>query len=163
MKNLLVLLSLLLTPAYLTASSVIGDLADEIAVMQDGDQLHLGYSFEGCFGPYYRGSFDFELIGDTIHFVSKSYHHNEKEPFVEAGKYERGRLVDLLDRSRERKSTEILGNVINYRITGGGEEFHQGVDRIDQRHFIEFFHPFTQVFAPKEFVIPKLSSGGIAH
>jgi len=146
------------------SSSVIEHLADEIAVMQEGDDLHIGYTFEGCYGPYHRGSFDLLLQQDTIHFVSKSYDSNEKEPFVESGKYHRDRLVDLLDEAKKEESSEILGNVINYAISSQGETYHKGSDRIAQRHFIELFHPFTSLFKPKkEFAIPKISSGGFVH
>ena len=145
-------------------ASVILDLADEIAVMQEGDQLHLGYTFEGCYGPYHRGSFDLTMLEDTVHFVSKSYDGDSKEPFVEAGKYHRDRLGALLDEASKEQSTEILGNVINYQISSHGQIHQKGTDRIAQRHFIELFHPFTSLFKSKEdFVIPKISSGGFVH
>ena len=149
---------------YAQEGSVIIDLADEIALMQDGDRLHLGYTFEGCYGPYHRGGFDLTMERDTIYFVSNSYDNNEKEPFVESGKYHRDRLVELLDLAKTEESSEILGNVINYKIAAGEKIYHEGTDRIAQRHFIELFHPFTSIFKPKEeFAIPKISSGGFVH
>ncbi|MBK8504914.1 MAG: hypothetical protein IPL46_23480 [Saprospiraceae bacterium] len=149
---------------FLVSFSVIADLQDHLAGLEDGDQLSFEYSFEGCYGPYHHGRIDFNSISDTIFYTEKSYDDKGKEGLSQSGKYERSRLLDLLRHAEKTKSKEIYGNTITYRIAINTNEIRRGADRIEQRHFIEIFQPFTSVFSKgRNTVIPGLKTGGFVH
>jgi hypothetical protein len=148
----------------LMSFGVVDDLRDHIEGMEQGKEMLLEYSFEGCYGPYHHGTIEMRLENDTVYFVEKSYDHQGENAITQAGKYHRERLLDLLQKAQKRNSGEIYGNTITYRISSGSGEVMTGADRIEQRHFIELFHPFTSIFPSngKE-VIPGLKTGGFKH
>ncbi len=148
----------------LSSFTVIEDLSDQISGMKEGDKMMLEYSFEGCYGPYHHGTIDMSFKNDTIFYVEKSFDHTGKNAITQAGRYDRKQLLDLLRQAGKKKSDEVLGNTITYRISSGSMEILKGADRIEQRHFIELFHPFTSIFPPaQEEVIPGLKTGGFVH
>ena len=154
----------LLGSLFLYSFSVIDDLHDHLAGIDEGETLNLEYSFEGCYGPYHHGRIDLRYMSDTIYFVQKSFDDKGEEGLTQSGKYQRSQLLDLLKQSVRSKSKEILGNTITYRITINNQERLKGADRIEQRHFIEIFQPFSSVFSNDQNpVIPGLKTGGFVH
>lgn len=148
----------------LSSFTIIEDLSDQVSGMKEGDKMLLEYSFEGCYGPYHHGTIDMSFKNDTIFYVEKSFDHTGKNPITQAGKYERSKLLHLLNQAGKKKSDEVLGNTITYRLSSDSREILKGADRIEQRHFIELFHPFTSIFPPaQEEVIPGLKTGGFVH
>jgi hypothetical protein len=149
---------------FLMSFSVIDDLHDHLARLEDGDKLNFEYSFEGCYGPYHHGRVDFSYVSDTIFFVETSYDHSGKEGLTQSGKYFRSKLLELLKQSEKSRSKEILGNTITYRISVNTQENLRGADRIEQQHFIQLFQPFSSVFSKGQNpVIPGLKTGGFVH
>ena len=148
----------------LMSYTVIEDLRDHLAGLEDGDELNLEYSFEGCYGPYHHGRIDFKYMSDTIYFTETSYDHAGKKGLTQSGKYLQSKLLDLLKQSEKSKTREILGNTITYRISVNDRESLRGADRIDQHHFIEIFKPFSSVFSKGvNPAIPGLNTGGFVH
>ncbi len=160
-KDLLIILCSLLYLGQAQASGIFSSLIGQIENLHDGDRLLVEYSFEGCFGPYHHGSIEMILKGDSIHFLERSFDHNDREGISQSGKYERTDLIKLLEKKGEQRSSEIYGNVLNYRFILDGQLLEKGADRIEQRHFISLFQPLTSIFTdpdfplknkPKEFV-----------
>ncbi len=127
----------------LQANSVIGDLESKILDLEESEELVMKYTFVGCFGPYHQGSFHLTMKKDTIHYLSKSIDKSTGQSINQAGKYARSHLLILLAESKNQAASEILGNSIHYQFETNGELMDKGTDYIDQRHFIEIFHPFT--------------------
>ena len=156
--------SLLVGLCFFSSFSLVEDVSDHLSAMETGDELLFEYSFEGCYGPYHHGTIHFTAEHDTIHYLEKSFDDKGDQGISQSGKYHREDLLDLLAKSKERNSKEILGNTITYRISRDGVEMTKGADRIEQRHFIEIFHPFSNVFPiSKTSVIPGLKTGGFVH
>lgn len=148
----------------LFAGAVIEDLTDQVVQMRDGDILKMEYNFAGCFGPYHHGSIEMELRADTVYYLSSSFDEKGKQPFNQAGKYHHEYLIKLLKKAQKKKSSEVLGNTISYRLISNGDVTVEGADKIEQRHFIELYHPFSSIFKPKSAdIVPKVSSGGFVH
>ena len=148
----------------LFAGAVIEDLIDQVGHLHSGDVLKMEYNFAGCFGPYHHGSIEMELIEDTVYFLSSSFDEKGGQPFNQSGKYQRDQLLQLLKKTLSRKSTEVLGNTISYRIILNDNMVVEGADKIEQRHFIELFHPFSNIFQKRtpDF-IPNINNGGFVH
>lgn len=141
-KYLLIIFSII-GWSSLQANSVIGDLESKIVALEEGESLIMKYTFVGCFGPYHQGSFHMTVENDTIHYLSKSVDKSTGQSINQAGKYARAHLLKLLAESKDQAASEILGNSIHYQFETNGELVDKGTDYIDQRHFIEIFHPFT--------------------
>ncbi|MBX2815813.1 MAG: hypothetical protein KTR24_07440 [Saprospiraceae bacterium] len=164
MRSVLSVIALILSLPLWAQHPLTTLIADEVAILQEGDTLKVIYTFEGCYGPYHHGEIFMTLKGGEIHSLSKSYSDRSKAPMVESNVVAQGRLVGNLDEAGKKESSEILGNVINFRIMMGEEMLHRGKDRIAQRHFIEVFHPFTSTFQPTQRpLIPKISTGGFVR
>jgi hypothetical protein len=164
MKQLAQIVILLFATLGIFSFSVIPDLRDHLAGLNDGDKLSFEYSFEGCYGPYHHGRIDFNAVADTIFYTEKSYDDKGQEGLSQSGKYERSRLLDLLTQSEKTKSEEIYRNTITYLISINADEKLRGADRIEQRHFIGIFQPFSSVFQKEQNkVIPGLQTGGFVH
>ncbi len=148
----------------LPASSVIEDLMEQVDRMAENDKITLDYTFEGCFGPYHHGRIKMVLKADTIYYINHSYDGNNTEPLSQAGKYQKNHLMELLEAEKKKAASTVIGNTIDYKIKSDEEEITHGSDHIEQRNFIELFHPLTSIFKPeKKSIIPKLSSGGFVH
>ncbi|NND31034.1 MAG: hypothetical protein HKN76_00495 [Saprospiraceae bacterium] len=148
----------------LFAGAVIEDLTDQILQMRNGDLLKMEYNFAGCFGPYHHGSIEMEMKADTIYYLSSSFDDKGKQPFNQSGKYHRDQLIKMLKKAQKQKSNEVLGNTISYRLISNGDIAVEGADKIEQRHFIELFHPFSNIFQKKTpDLIPKINNGGFVH
>ena len=163
-KAATMLLALTFSAPCLFAGAVIEDLTDQVVQMQEGDVLKMEYNFEGCFGPYHHGSIEMELSADTVYYLSSSFDDKGEQPLNQAGKYHRDQLIKMLKKAQKKKSSEVLGNTISYRLISNGDTTVEGADKIEQRHFIELYHPFSSIFIPKSAdIIPKVSSGGFVH
>ena len=127
----------------LSQESVIVDLEDQIIQLEEGEKVIMKYNFVGCFGPYQKGSFEFTLQEDTIQYLSKSFDNKSGQSINQAGQYDRAHLLQLLEDAKGKKSSEILGNSIHYEFKLSEQGTKTGTDYIDQRHFIQLFHPFT--------------------
>ncbi len=162
-KTLLFLLGLTL-PIMVLAEGLINDLRSEINNLQEGDVVMLEYTFEGCYGPYHHGSITIEMKNGNLEYLTKSYNHQNKEGISQAGSYEPNQLHKLLNQAESKSSSTVFGNAISYRLSSSGEELATGADRIEQRHFIGLFEPFTSVFSKEQpDIVPKISSGGFVH
>ena len=168
-RNMIMRLTLLFLACFLMttaafAEGIISDLRSEIENLQQGEMVLLEYTFEGCYGPYHHGSITIEMKNDKLEYLTKSYDHRNKEGISQAGSYERQQLVQLLNKAEDQTSSEVFGNAISYRLSDGHGELYSGADRIEQRHFISLFEPFTSII-PKEQkdIVPKISSGGFVH
>ncbi len=139
------------------------DLTDHIRGMGDEDTILFEYSFEGCFGPYHHGSIEFTLKQDTIHYHEKNFDDKGEESVSQSGTYAKSDLLRLLRKADEKQSSEIFGNTITFQITDSEGEVTKGADHIVQRHFIEIFHPLSNVFRADQPRIPGLKNGGFVH
>ncbi len=156
--------TLILAALMLMSFGVVDDLRDHIGGMEPGETMLLEYSFEGCYGPYHHGTIEMRLENDTVYFVEKSFDHDGRNAIIQSGKYHREQLLNLLQKTSRKNSSEIYGNTITYRLSTSAGEIITGADRIEQRHFIELFHPFTSIFSLDEKeVIPGLKTGGFKH
>lgn len=142
-------------------ASISEDLVAQINKMQEGDQLSLRYTFEGCFGRYHDGLIEMEMIEGIIHYKNHSYADQKAEAFTQAGSYPRAALISRLKSTSQLDSKTIYGNQINYEINATGQRSVRGTDRIEQRNFITIFHPFSTFDKNQDqMIIPGLSTGG---
>lgn len=143
---------------------IIDDFQNEIAALDEGDQIVLEYTFEGCYGPYHHGSISVVKKAGKLEYLTKSFNHKNVEGLSQAGKYEPEQLQELLIQAKNKTSSTVFGNAISYRLSDGKDEILRGADRIEQRHFIELFEPFTSIFKEdQKSIIPKVSSGGFVN
>jgi len=158
-KYFLTLFGLLLAAGGIQAS-LLEDLQTHVHMMQDGDQLTLSYTFEGCFGPYHHGEIEMEMKGGTIHYKNHSYANKKTEAFTQSGNYTKRTLISKLESAAQNASKTIYGNRINYRIDDG-HKASQGSDSIEHSEFVKIFHPYQTFLKDQdEMVIPGLSTGG---
>ena len=144
--------------------NLIDDLTTQLLTMQEEENILVTYTFEGCYGPYHHGTIDMHLKNDTIYFVERSYDDQGKKELTQSGRYHREHLIDKLNQASKKKSPEILGNRINYRISKGNELVSETWDRIEQQHFIDIFRPFSSVFTKRgSELLPGLKKGGFVH
>jgi len=161
MKRISILLMVFACVSSVGFASVIEDLSEQIVDLRDGDIAILDYQFRGCYGPYHRGTIEMQLVGDEIHYTSRSFDDKGNQALAQAGKYKRKYLIKLLDEAAKEQRSEVYGNTIEYKINASNRPTLDGADKIEQRHFIEIFEPFTSIFKPKEQdIIPRVSSGG---
>ncbi len=155
---------LLMILAYVSGAgfaSVIEDLSEQVQYLDEGDIAIMDYQFRGCYGPYHRGTIELQLVGDEVHYTSRSFDDKGKQALAQAGKYKRKYLIKLLEEAAKEQRSEVYGNTIEYKISASNRATLDGADKIEQRHFIEIFEPFTSIFKPKEQdIIPRVSSGG---
>ncbi len=146
------------------AGTILDDLRDRIDLLENGDQITLTYTFEGCYGPYHHGEIEMSLVDDTIYYEHRSFDDQGKNPFVQSGKYDRLFLLNQLGKYIHESASTILGNKINYEITDDISKLVEGSDRIEHRKFVELFQPLVNVFgSDKESIVPKLRTGGFVH
>ena len=144
--------------------SIIGDLRTEVANLEDGSKLLLEYTFEGCYGPYHHGTVALSCDRGVIEYLSSSFDHQNQPGIAQSSSYSKEALLKLLHEAQSKQSSKVFGNAISYRISTRGHELLRGADRIEQRHFIQLFEPFTSVFPKKQDdIVPKISSGGFVH
>ena len=126
--------------------SLIDDLRDNLAVLEDGEDLRLDYRFEGKRGPFHHGNIVFSLNEDEIAYVSEPFDRMHQPGLIQVGVYSPQDLDNHLYELRMRPSSRIAGDVIRYQLSIGNKELVAGVDRIRQWHFIRLFEPFAAVF-----------------
>ncbi|MCB0689087.1 MAG: hypothetical protein KDC53_21260 [Saprospiraceae bacterium] len=155
---------ILLMGVFSFSFNVISDLKEELADLNEGQTLHLEYSFEGCYGPYHHGSVRFNMEDGVVLFQERNFDEKGKEGISQSGKYPLDVLIEKLTSAQEHKSTEVLGASINYQIKENGHVVGEGVDRMDQAHFIEIFRPFSSLIKDRQSsTIPGLKNGGFVH
>ena len=162
----LITLLLFYTGSMYQSHAVITDLIEHLIVLEDSESMTLHYTFEGCYGVYQRGTIIFSRQVDTISYLSKSYDPDQQKSINQRGRYSIRQLIEILENEKLKKSEEILGNVINYQFESTRGFGVKRIDRIDQKHFIKLFHPFTSFLQTDKFkkkLSPSLRTPGIKH
>lgn len=167
MKVLFTILCVVCIGLSSAMGSVIDDLIGQITSLKESESMTMTYNFVGCYGAYQKGTIEFILRNDSIHYLSKSFDPELKKSINQSGYYPKKIILDLLRKAKEVLSEEVLGNAIHYRFKREGEKIYKGHDSIDQKHFIELFHPFSSFLQNgnlnKIQLNPKLKTPGISH
>ena len=122
-------------------AGVIDDLIMQVQGLEQGEQLEFKYHFVGCYGVYEKGTIRFNVQSDSVYYLSSSFDPQTNNYINQSGKLRKDHLIQALEESKSGQSEEILGNAIHYSFKGTRNS--DGYDHIDQKHFIEIFHPFS--------------------
>ncbi len=164
MTKLLSFTLLISLSTWAWSNDIISDLEKAINTLDHKEQATITYNFEGCYGPYQHGTITLTRSADTLFFHEKNFDDKGKEGISQSGYLLYNQIEKSLDQLRNERSKEILGNRINYSIESPNETL-KGSSDIQQRHFVNIFHPFTNVFPEEEKkeILPGVRTGGFVH
>lgn len=163
MIKLLSLILLLSTSFLAWSGDIIKDIENCISALQHGEEATVTYNFEGCYGPYHHGTITLTRSKDTLFFHEQNFDDKGTEGISQSGFLLYSQIEKSLNLLQNKPAKEILGNRINYTIKKPNETI-KGNSDIQQRHFVNIFHPFTNVFPEeKKEILPGVRTGGFVH
>ncbi len=131
------------TSSVLSQKSITLDLIAQLNQLEDDEELVMTYHFVGCFGAYHKGTITMLKEQDNLSFTSRSFDAQAKKYTDQTATRNIYHLTEALHEAGAKKSPEILGNSIHYTFRKEKNIVVKGFAYIDQRHFIELFHPFS--------------------